>query len=308
MLYLLTVADSRATGPKAWNDWKDALLKELFFKVRHILIKGELSTPVAFEVVEKKKQELFQSTVSMSREAWEALFDHMSPRYLLYTPSKEILRHVELYQGLGQAPFVLETRTNSVTNCRTATICARDFPGLFSKIAGVFTLNNLDILSARIYTWRNNIALDIFEVKAPLDRLFEDEVWMRVRKDLSAVLKGDLALSAAIDEKVRAYQSAGRKIPRRPDKIVVDNKTSGFHTIIEVYTHDSPGLLYKITSALFRCKLDIWVARIGSKVDQVVDVFYVRDFDGQKSDSPEQVAAIKEAINEILVSPHPHFF
>jgi [protein-PII] uridylyltransferase len=303
MLYLLTVADSRATGPKAWNDWKDALLKELFFKVRHILIKGELSTPVAFEVVEKKKQELFQSTVSMSREAWEALFDHMSPRYLLYTPSKEILRHVELYQGLGQAPFVLETRTNSVTNCRTATICARDFPGLFSKIAGVFTLNNLDILSARIYTWRNNIALDIFEVKAPLDRLFEDEVWMRVRKDLSAVLKGDLALSAAIDEKVRAYQSAGRKIPRRPDKIVVDNKTSGFHTIIEVYTHDSPGLLYKITSALFRCKLDIWVARIGSKVDQVVDVFYVRDFDGQKSDSPEQVAAIKKAINEILVKP-----
>ncbi|MFV9692115.1 MAG: [protein-PII] uridylyltransferase, partial [Desulfobacteria bacterium] len=137
----------------------------------------------------------------------------------------------------------------------------------------------------------------------PLDRLFEDEVWMRVRKDLSAVLKGDLALSVAIDEKVRAYRSAGRKVPRRPDKIVVDNKTSGFHTIIEVYTHDSPGLLYKITSALFRCKLDIWVSRIGSKVDQVVDVFYVRDFDGQKADSPEQVAAIKEAINEILVSP-----
>jgi [protein-PII] uridylyltransferase len=76
MLYLLTVADSRATGPKAWNDWKDALLKELFFKVRHILNKGELSTPAAFEVVEKKKQELFQGAVSMSREAREALFDH----------------------------------------------------------------------------------------------------------------------------------------------------------------------------------------------------------------------------------------
>jgi [protein-PII] uridylyltransferase len=29
MLYLLTVADSKATGPKAWNDWIAALLKEL---------------------------------------------------------------------------------------------------------------------------------------------------------------------------------------------------------------------------------------------------------------------------------------
>jgi len=35
-------------------------------------------------------------------------------------------------------------------------------------------------------------------------------------------------------------------------------------------------------------------------VDQVVDVFYVRDFDGQKVDSPDQVAAIKAAIEKRL--------
>jgi [protein-PII] uridylyltransferase len=35
-------------------------------------------------------------------------------------------------------------------------------------------------------------------------------------------------------------------------------------------------------------------------VDQVVDVFYVRDFDGQKVDAPQQVDAIKAAIMEIL--------
>jgi [protein-PII] uridylyltransferase len=30
MLYLLTVADSMATGPKAWNDWTSSLLSNLF--------------------------------------------------------------------------------------------------------------------------------------------------------------------------------------------------------------------------------------------------------------------------------------
>ena len=35
-------------------------------------------------------------------------------------------------------------------------------------------------------------------------------------------------------------------------------------------------------------------------VDQVVDVFYVRDFDGQKLDLPDQVAVIKDAIAEVL--------
>ena len=320
MLYLLTVADSRATGPKAWNDWIAILLKELFLKVYHILTRseacakrGELATPAAAEVVEKKKKEVFQGAVSLpghevkpAPKTLARIYDQMSPRYFLYTPSKDILRHIELYQRLGQEPFALETETNPGTNYRTATICSRDFPGLFSRIAGVFTLNNLDILSAQIYTWGNHIALDIFNVQAPPDTLFEDEIWTQVKKDLRSALRGELALDPALEQKVRAYQSLRKRIARRPDRIIVDNETSNFFTIMEIYTYDFPGLLYKITDTLFRCKLDIWVAKIATKVDQVVDVFYIRDFDGQKVDSPGQVVAIKEAIKEILTNGSPY--
>jgi [protein-PII] uridylyltransferase len=59
-------------------------------------------------------------------------------------------------------------------------------------------------------------------------------------------------------------------------------------------------LLFTITDALFRCQLDVWVAKIATRVDQVVDVFYVRDFDGQKVDAPEQVASIRNHIEEVL--------
>ncbi|MDY7038309.1 MAG: HD domain-containing protein, partial [Thermodesulfobacteriota bacterium] len=37
MLYLLTWADSKATGPRAWNEWISNLVQELFFKILHIL-------------------------------------------------------------------------------------------------------------------------------------------------------------------------------------------------------------------------------------------------------------------------------
>ena len=37
MLYLLSLVDAQATGPKAWNDWNRRLLAELFDKVRHLL-------------------------------------------------------------------------------------------------------------------------------------------------------------------------------------------------------------------------------------------------------------------------------
>jgi [protein-PII] uridylyltransferase len=302
MLYLLTVADSKATGPKAWNDWMAALLNELFFKIYHILESGELATPKAVDMVEKKRKEIFHESLSMPQKDLELLFDQMSPRYLLYTPAKDILRHTELYQGLGKAPFVLEAQTLPGTNYRTVAVCAKDRPGLFSKISGVLTLNNLDILDAQIYTWRNRIALDIFMVKAPPDTLFEEEAWTRVRKDLYAALNGDLALDTVLDEKLRAYQSAIKSTASRPDKIVVDNKGSDFFTIIEVYTYDFPGLLYRITDALFRCDLDVWVAKIATKVDQVLDVFYVRDLDGQKITDPKSVATIKETIGQVLTS------
>lgn len=305
MLYLLTVADSRATGPKAWNDWKAALLKELFFKIHHILQEGVLGTRGAADVVEKKRKEVFQRGVPIPEQALETIFEHMPPRYLLYTPSEDIVRHVALYHRLDPAPFVLDVQNDLQENYRTATICARDFPGLFSTIAGVFTLNNLDILSAQIYTWRNHIALDIFKVKAPPDLLFEHEIWNRVNKDLTAALGGELDLSAALDQKVMAYQSLRRKLPRQPDKIIVDRESSDFFTIIEIYTHDSPGLLYRITHTLLRCKLDVWVAKIATKADQVVDVFYVRDFDGQKVDSPGEVTTIKEAIKGVLAEGSP---
>jgi [protein-PII] uridylyltransferase len=76
----------------------------------------------------------------------------------------------------------------------------------------------------------------------------------------------------------------------------VDNKSSSFFTIIEVFTYVFPGLLFSITDALFNCGLNIWVAKIATKADQVVDVFYVWDLNSQKIDEPDQVAAIKTAI------------
>ena len=89
-------------------------------------------------------------------------------------------------------------------------------------------------------------------------------------------------------------------LSERPNQVIVDNENSSFFTIIEVFNYDFPGLLFSITDALFRCGLDIWVAKVATKVDQVVDVFYVRDFDGEKVDRPDQEETIKQAILAVL--------
>ena len=301
MLYLLTVADSMATGPKAWNDWIQTLLRDLFLKVLNVLKKGELASREAVKAVEKKKyQILSQASSPESRKDLKELFNVFSPRYLLYAHTNKIMEDIKLYESLGEKDFIWDITKSDHANTRVVKICAKDRPGIFSSISGIFTLNNIDIIDAQIFTWRNRIALDIFNVKPPPEQLFEDERWERAEKNLQSALSGNLDLAKSLSEKMMAYRSFRTPGLIRPHRIVIDNDSSSFFTIIEVFTYDFPGLLFNITDALFRSKLDIWVAKIATKADQVVDVFYVRDFDGQRVDSPDQVAAIKATIEKRL--------
>jgi [protein-PII] uridylyltransferase len=296
LLYLLTVADSIATGPAAWNDWTAHLLREFFLKVLNTLEHGELASEEAVAAIERKREALRAAASPQERNAFEQLFPALSPRYLLAVPAPAIVEHARLFGRLGTGPAVWTVRPSADGNTRTVTICAPDRPGLMASLAGVFTLNSINILSVQVFTWHNRTALDIFEVTPPPDRLFEEEKWRRAEGHLQAVLTGTLDLAAALRPRLETPQLAKPRTARRAHRVRIDNTSSSFFTIVEVFTYDFPGLLYSIADTLFRLELDIWVAKIATKVDQVVDVFYVRDIAGQKVDAPERVAAVREAL------------
>jgi len=301
MLYLLTAADSISTGPNAWNEWTGLLLRNLFLRVLKILEKGELATNEAVLLVEEKKKRIYENAALNGYiESMDGLVQIMSPRYLLYVPVEDIETHIRMYETLGAQDFVWDIQGAGDSETRTVTVCAKDAPGLFSKIAGTFTLNGIDVLNAQVFTWRNNIALDIFEVKPPPDPMFEAERWQRCKKDLQGVLHQKLELGPALKEKMNTYRSTAAPIGKRPVKVRLDNDSSSFFTIIEVFADDYLGLLYDITDALLRLGLDVWVSKIATKIDQVLDVFYVRDFDGQKADSLEHEEKIKSALTDVI--------
>jgi [protein-PII] uridylyltransferase len=301
MLYLLTVADSIATGPMAWNDWTAALLRGFFLKILNVLEKGELATEAAVNIIKQKRIVIIDSArTRKAKEDLGTLFDNMSPRYRLYMPARSMLEHIKLFEQLGEAEFLWDIKRSDDANTRSVTICAKDRPGLISKIAGVFTLSNINILDVQVFTWRNNIALDIFEVKPPPDQIMEDEKWQQAASKLTTALSGDLNLTQALSKKKTALRKSNHRMRTIPHRITVDNTSSSFFTIIEVVTYDFRGLLYNITDALFNCGLNIWVAKIATKADQVMDVFYVWDLNGQKVDSNDQVENIKRAILDRL--------
>jgi [protein-PII] uridylyltransferase len=304
-LYLLTWADSKATGPRAWNDWIAKLVKEIFLKILHIMERGELATPDTLERVRKTKKRARRLTMQkISRVEFENLFNSMSPRYKLNTEVQEMAHHLEMVKMLEKdiadnrrsTAFILDVKESTHGKFWEVTLVAKDRHGLFSDIAGVMALNNINILSSNIYTWTDETALDIFSVTGPPDSINPDEKWEKINRDLKDTFNGKLALSYRLSEKTAPSVLTVRKSPSHPPKVVIDNESSDFFTLIEVFADDRIGLLYLITRTLFELRMDIHVAKTGVKGDQIADVFYVRDLEGQKVEDEKQVHEIKKAL------------
>jgi [protein-PII] uridylyltransferase len=168
-----------------------------------------------------------------------------------------------------------------------------DRPGVFSRVAGVFSLHGLDVLAANAYSSDAGRALAQFTVTD----MFRDETpWARVTADLDRALTGTMALHARLAERSRTY---GRKTPPHRSispTVTFDNSASDSATVIDVHTTDEMGVLYRITRALAELDLDIRSAKVQTMGDQVVDSFYVRDRAHQKITDRTVLAEIERAI------------
>ena len=85
----------------------------------------------------------------------------------------------------------------------------------------------------------------------------------------------------------REQKEAAAALTNQPNDVRIDNEMSDRCTVIEVFTVDRRGLLYRLARALHDLKLVIRFAKIGTYLDQVVDVFYVTERDEQKVTSED---------------------
>ena len=101
----------------------------------------------------------------------------------------------------------------------------------------------------------------------------------------------------------RTWQVGGHRpvrVPGVPTRVNIDNSTSGRFTIIDIFTHDRTGLLYAITRTLFELGLSVGRAKIGTFLDQVVDVFYVTDQQDRKIKDQRRLEEIRQRLLEVV--------
>jgi len=301
MLFLVTVADSLATGPMARSDWKIMLLVELFLKVRRILERGVLASQDATNRIEAKKR-LITDRMSqhfLKRDILQ-LINQIPSRYFLNTNSEDIVRHFHLALTIGDKKLSWKLQKLSNAPVTRMILCTYDKPGLFGKIVGVLTLNNIIVLSVRIFTLRNGLAFDLYEVTNPKDPLREAEMWDKIQKELGLALEDQMPLDELIRKKGRGMLASGKyRIPQAKN-VQINNEVSDFFSIIEFSSETKMGLLYELAKVVFSKNLDIRFAIFNSDEEKMTGDFYVRDSFGQKILEEDKIDEIEQAILGVM--------
>jgi [protein-PII] uridylyltransferase len=302
-LYLLTFADMRAVAPSVYNNWRDMLLSDLYMKALKLLEQGDreaVDPDRRLALVKTAVRAHLTATSASAREISDFL-ELMPERYFLTVPETDIPTHFEAMRALGERRLVCRHRHFPDLEFSEFVVVTADQPGLFSKIAGVLTANYLNILSARITTRADGIALDVFHVshlQGARTLAMEEDRWLRVERDLERVLTDTQDIAALVAGAQRSQQ-AGRKFVRHvPTEITVDNRSSERFTVVDVFTQDRVGLLFAITHTLFELGYKIHLARISTNADQALDVFYISDRAGNKIVELDRMRALRVALLE----------
>ncbi|MFG0335906.1 MAG: [protein-PII] uridylyltransferase, partial [Maioricimonas sp. JB049] len=294
MLYVLTVADITAVGPGVWTDWKGELLADLYDRVLRIL-SGKHYSDHEKERMRQVRRHVACSVVptddNLDAEGWQRWVDQQlggfSAYYLTCADPELIAADLDIIQKLDPDELAVTAFNEEETGtCEYCVITKNPAlaPGCFHKIVGVLTAKRLEILAADINTASDGVIVDRFRV---IDHDFDGTVPPRrfdeVREALHEVICGTTSVESLF-QRSRRFGAANQPAPVSdlPTRVALDAESSESRTIVDVFTHDRPGLLYAIARTLFELNLSVDLAKIATHFDQVVDVFYITELNGQK--------------------------
>ncbi len=306
LLLILTVCDIRAVSPKVWNGWKATLLRELYARVAEVL-EGGLSTTERDARISRVKDVVGDMLSDWTPEEREDFLSLGYPSYWLGFDPESIERHARMIRDAKRraAPLTVHAEPLPARAVTEVVVYTADHAGLFSRIAGALAIAGASIVDARIHTLTDGMALDTFWIQDAAGGPYETPHRLaRLSSLVEQALSGRLKLSTEIRKATRTLLPGRMRAIHVPPRVVVDNRASNRHTVIEVNGRDRPGLLHDVTAAISDEGLQIASAHVTTYGVRAVDVFYVKDVFGLKIENERKLSQLRGALLEAL-TPGP---
>jgi [protein-PII] uridylyltransferase len=299
-LYLLTVADIRATNPELWNAWKDSLLKELYSATHTALHRG-LQNPVAVadRLLENKKEAKYELIkLGISEPVILKSWQHTGNDYFLRYSADEIAWHTIAIASSSEEdlPLVL-LRPQTQRGSAEVFVYTKNEEAIFSLSTATLDQLGLTILDARIMTTTDDYVLNSFLVLEqsgePINELFREV-------HICTLLRNNLLHHEVKKHKNIHRQSRQAKHFPIPTLIQFHTDPLNRHTIIELITTDHAGLLSKIGRAFVQKNIHLHSAKITTIGSRAEDMFYITDDQSHPITDPDRQAQIRDEILKML--------
>jgi [protein-PII] uridylyltransferase len=269
LLFLLTVLDIRTVGNHTWTAWKAFQLEHLY-----AALAAALRNPATHLHTSPALAFSYEHEVLAADRARHA-------RWLAeLSAAKPVSFHLEEFGGFQRV-----------------TVCGRDRLGFLADIAACFSSEGYDILSARIYSTSEGKIIDVFHLSPPpRPDIPATKRLAAVETKWGRITDGTATAQSLIAERLTKYPLELRAAHGGEPQVTVNNDASLLYTIIEIKSHDNFALMYRIARCLSANRINIHSARLTTRIDLAVDLFYVTGHGGAKITDQQEIAELAKTL------------
>jgi [protein-PII] uridylyltransferase len=293
MLCLMTYADIKAVNPEALTPWKAENIWQLYIETANYL---NLSMDNRLHGDSAEADQMVRTLTPVAGRRLKPFLEGLPRRYLATYSANDVMAHLEMAGQLRSEPVQLHLERGR--HWFDLTLVTTDRPMLFARMTGVLAAWGMSIVKANAFSNASGVVVDTFHFT---DRFRTLELnlpeWDRFKKSVADVLTGTADLEKLLQQRLRGNKDTVRKIKIQT---LVDwhDVASSKSSVMQVITHDRPGLLYRISSLLSEQSCNIEIALIDTEGEMAIDVFYLTSR-GVKL-APEQQVKVRSALIEAL--------
>lgn len=290
-LYLLTVADIRATKIDLWNDWKDSLLKKLFYKTKEHLQKQPKALSINAKVKEAK-QALIKAVIQQGYDIHQVgeILDTLPANYFLRYQMDDILWHLQSLTKQSNKAIKVLSRLSEY-GVVDIFVHTEDSKGLFFRLISVVEKLGLDIVDAKILTSKDNKAYNTISVLQD-EALENTDINKVIEEELAKLIKNSVDVEQISE--IHTHRHFDHKM-----NITFSRNDRWNLTKVEVSVIDKQGLLSNISHIFYQLGIHLVNARISTMGERVEDVFFISNAD-KKPLNKEEEQILKQFLQEKL--------
>lgn len=313
-LFLFTFADSNATSPEGWTGWKESLMLQLHTATRRFIKEGREGYSRMLDV---DRLALRDEVLGIMREDYHPdvnqHFEQMPPPAFHFRQAAHIVTQVRTVRHFLQReaethdPFAscIKWIDHTDKGYTELVLASRDKPLLLEKICCALASEQINILSADLFTRTDKIVVNIFRV---CTTNFETVTAASTRKRFLETFEAIL-----VAENYEPERFLRRKVnflkPRSdngitvPVRAFVSNNLHPTCSTVEIQGLDRIGLLHDLFYTINRHGLNTAHARICTEKGVAMDTLYITTQSGDKITDPELLRQLEEEFSALVERP-----